>query len=560
MGRAPRASALSAKRVGFAMAAIALALATGIASARQGGGSLKAPVVFNRQTLFILYARIGGKLPEERAAIVADRLKAIADARSLDLSALGITHGPSASEITLGETPIAALADGDARALGLPRRELAERYAALIRQAIETYRAERSVPMTLRGIGYAAVATLALVITLRLLAWLFVGLCAMVTRVQGTRIKPLRIHQTQILTVGQVTRLAFKLAGVGRLAITVAILYLYLTIVFGFFPWTEGYAATLLGAVSSQVRAAWNGFVAEIPNLLFVVLIIIAARVVLKVIRFFFTEIETGAITFTGFERDWAMPTYKLVRLLVVALAVIAAFPFIPGSKSPIFQGVSVFLGVLLSFGSSGAVANMVAGVVLTYMRPFRVGHRVKVADTVGDVVEKTLLVTRIRTIKNVEVTIPNSMVLGAHIINYSANGTALILHTTVTIGYDAPWRQVHELLIAAALKTEHVLGDPPPFVFQTALNDFYVSYEINAYTDQPGLMATTYSDLHRHIQDTFNEAGVEIMSPHYSALRDGHQTTVPEVYLSDDYRAPGFRVEPTVGARSAGRPDRASE
>ncbi|TFH49653.1 MAG: mechanosensitive ion channel, partial [Methanothrix sp.] len=194
----------------------------------------------------------------------------------------------------------------------------------------------------------------------------------------------------------------------------------------------------------------------------------------------------------------------------------------------------------------SSAIANIVAGVILTYMRAFKLGDRVKIADTIGDVVEKTLLVTRVRTIKNVDITVPNAMVLSSHIINYSstAEDDGLILHTTITIGYDAPWRQVHELMIAAARATSNILETPAPFVLQTSLDDFYVSYQINAYTDKPSVMARTYSELHQNIQEKFNEGGVEIMPPHYATLRDGNMTTIPESYLPESYKQPPFRVK----------------
>jgi len=190
--------------------------------------------------------------------------------------------------------------------------------------------------------------------------------------------------------------------------------------------------------------------------------------------------------------------------------------------------------------------------VVLTYMRPFKVGDRVKIAETTGDITEKTLLVTRIRNTKNVEITIPNSMILGSHIVNFSTSsrGEGLILHSTVTIGYDVPYKTVHGLLISAALSTQDILKEPTPFVLQTGLEDFYVSYEINAYTFQPNKMARIYSELHANIQDKFNEARVEIMSPHYSAIRDGNQTTVPEDYLPKTYNAPSFRISDLFGGK----------
>ena len=253
-------------------------------------------------------------------------------------------------------------------------------------------------------------------------------------------------------------------------------------------------------------------------------------RYFLRLVRFFFAEVESGHVQFEGFYAEWAQPTYKLLRVVVIAFAFVMAFPYIPGSSSPAFQGVSVFFGLLLSLGSSSAIGNIVAGIVITYMRPFKIGDRVKMSDTIGDVIEKNLLVTRIRTIKNVDVTVPNAIVLGSHITNFSAHekSEGLILHTSVTIGYDSPWVQVHELLIAAALVTESITQNKKPFVLQTALDDFYVEYQINAYTSDAKRMAVTLSELHKNIQNEFNRAGVEIMSPHYASLRDGNTITIP--------------------------------
>ena len=234
---------------------------------------------------------------------------------------------------------------------------------------------------------------------------------------------------------------------------------------------------------------------------------------------------------------EWAEPTYKIVRFLLLAATTIIIFPYLPGSSSPAFKGISIFLGVLFSLGSTSAVANIVAGIILTYMRAFRLGDRVQIADTVGDVIEISLLVTRIRTIKNVEITIANSMVLSSHFVNFSGSlhEDGLILHTTVTIGYDTPWRQVHELLISAAQATDGIVDHPKPFVLQTALDDFYAHYQINAYTRRASEMSSIYSRMHQNIQDKFYEAGVEIMSPHYSTLRDGNRIAGPAIVTALD-------------------------
>ncbi len=257
-------------------------------------------------------------------------------------------------------------------------------------------------------------------------------------------------------------------------------------------------------------------------------------------------QVRDGAIVVSGFPREWAEPTRNILRFLLVALGVVVAFPYLPASDSPAFTGVSVFIGVLVSLGSSSAFSNIIAGIVLTYTRAYRIGDRVHVGDAYGDIVETSLLVTRVRTIKNETITIPNGIVMGQAVTNYSRESETLglILHTTVTIGYDTPWRTVHGLLIQAAQATPGVLREPAPFVWQTALNDFYVTYEINAHTDRAHDAPAMYADLHARIQDAFYAAGVEIMSPHYAALRDGNTVAIPAGQRPEGYQAPGFRVE----------------
>jgi small-conductance mechanosensitive channel len=208
----------------------------------------------------------------------------------------------------------------------------------------------------------------------------------------------------------------------------------------------------------------------------------------------------------------------------------VVIWPFIPGSNSEIFKGVSVFLGLLISFGSSSAISNGVAGMVITYMRPFKMGDIVKIGDTTGAVLEKSLLVTRVRTYKNEIITIPNSAILNGNTVNYSsmASQDGLIIHTTVTLGYDIPYPKIYELLIGAAMASEGVIKEKTPFVLQTSLDDWYISYQLNAYIRNPEKMPAIYSEIHKNIHIAFDEAGLEIMSPHYQAIRDGNGSTVP--------------------------------
>jgi small-conductance mechanosensitive channel len=303
-----------------------------------------------------------------------------------------------------------------------------------------------------------------------------------------------------------------------RVLITLLLVYAYVHVGLSFFPWTQAFASQLLDYVLVPLGTIGNAVLSHVPNLLFIAIIVLITVYVLKLMGLFFKEIERGAIAFKGFYPEWAKPTYKICRLLVIAFAAVMAFPYIPGSNSPAFKGVSIFLGVVFSLGSTSFIANILAGYALTYRRVFKIGDRVKIADFTGDVVETRLQVTHLRTIKNEEIVVPNSMIVNSHVINYSslAREKGLILHTIVTIGYDAPWRQVHAMLLMAAQKTPGLLREPAPFVLQTSLDDFYVSYELNVYTDRPREMARIYSELHRNIQDTFNEYGVQIMSPSY--------------------------------------------
>ena len=362
-----------------------------------------------------------------------------------------------------------------------------------------------------------------------------------------SKIRSLRVQNQEILTGSQIAWAIGKLFTWIRYISYLIIFYLYINTVFSLFPRTRGISEKLfdhfLGAVDFVLGAIWS----YIPSLITLIVIIICGFYLIKLLRIFFKGIEEERISISGFYPEWASPTFTISRFLVIAFLVIVAFPYLPGKDSPAFQAVSIFFGVLLSLGSTGAVSNIIAGIVLTYMRAFTIGDVVQIADTHGVVVEKTMFVTRVRTVKNVEVTVPNAMVLNDHIVNYSAlaENEGLILHSKVTIGYDVPWPSVHELLKKAASETENLLTTPEPFVLQTSLDDYYVEYEINAYTNKPGEMAKTYNELHRHIQDKFHEAGVEIASPGIVAYRDGNKPNIPDDYLPKESKPPNTGIWP---------------
>lgn len=514
----------------------------------------RADVVFNGEKLFTISTSLGPVSAEDRARAVEDRLIRIARHSSADVRKADIVARSTATDLFVGGVLVTTVTDADAAVAGRGREELAREEAGRIRDAIERYRAERSMRYLLAGAGFALLSTLALVAALWLIGRLYQLARRALRAFHGAHIRSVRIQELELLPAGRILDILLLVLALARVTGTGILLYLYLILVFSFFPWTRNFAPVLLDSVLAPVKHVFAAIISWMPNLLFVLVIGIVTRYALKLVYMIFQAIESGTITFAGFYQEWAQPTYKVARLLVLALAAVAAYPYIPGSQSPAFKAISVFAGVLVSLGSAGAVANVVAGTSLTYMRSFQKGDLVQIGDVIGVVVEQSLLITRLHTIKNVLVSVPNSLVLSHEMINYSslAETEGLILHTAVTIGYDAPWRTVHKLLLDAALATEGLLSDPAPFVHQTKLNDFYIEYEINAYTRTPRRMGHIYSELHQNIQDQFNTAGVEIMSPHYSAIRDGNRIAIPDEYLPSGYVPGSFRV---TRATADGRP-----
>lgn len=400
------------------------------------------------------------------------------------------------------------------------------------------------------GVLLTLVALAILAFVFRFTQWLLKRAHAKLESWRGTRISGLRIQTYELMSADRITDILKDLARFIRVGALIIALYIAIPAILSFFPFTRDWVSHLLPYLMAPIYQLFWGVVSFLPNLAAIIIIIAATRYAVRFIRALFAEVARGSIVFPGFHADWAQPTSKLVSFVIIVFAVVLISPYLPGFGSPAFQGISIFLGVLLSLGSTAAVANVVAGMALIYMGAFKVGDRVKIADAFGDVTEKTLLVTRIRTVKNVEITIPNAMVLGCHMINFSAlaRERGLVLHTTVTIGYDAPWRRVHALLIDAAQATADVLDEPAPFVLQASLGDFSIAYELNVYTQEAGRSLGILSELHQNIQDKFNEAGIEIMSPRFTALRDGNQPAMPMDYLPKDKPEKSLSMLPLEG------------
>lgn len=524
------------------------------ASAEASLAERQASVVrFRGEPLFEVRAPQGRLSPPERALAIEERLGVIAGGSSDALDAIQVVERERTSDLLAGEQLVLSVTDADANPLGRTRQQLAADYSVKLERALRKEFAGRSLRGITTALALTALATVVFILLWRLLANLSRRAVKRVLSWQGTRITAIRLKGVELASARRMTVVAARTMVTLRWMLVVIATVIYTETCLGFFPWTRAAAVQFREYLWATVRSGLVAIASYLPNLLYVALIVFVVRIILRGADLIFEAIENGRLRVGAFRPEWTTPTLRIVRFTILALTAVVIFPYLPGAESPALRGVSIFLGVLISFGSTSAVSNVIAGIVMTYMSPFRLGDRVKVGDTVGDIVEANLLVVRIRTIKNVDVTIPNAAVLGGHIVNYSSRARAegLILHSTVTIGYDVPWRTVHQLLTTAAAKTEGIVASPVPFVLQTSLDDFYVSYQVNAYTDRPNQMAVIYGELHQNIQDAFAEAGVEIMSPHYRAVRDGGSVALPADKLPPDYVSPPLRVSTVAEAAS---------
>jgi small-conductance mechanosensitive channel len=505
------------------------------------------PVELEGKTLFLVRINFKTDTASQIAYKLTERIKKLAQDPTFNAQSITVRDTPLGSDIMAGDQVIVPIWAFAAKVEGRPHEELARDYAEKIRQAIVTYQQEHS----LQALVFAALKTLAALIIIILL---FLVLLRVVRRINraiwsAQRIPAVKFGNFEFFTAHRIKALLVGSVKIFRLLAALLLFYALLHLGLSFFPWTHKYAVMLYESLIDALTVIGGAIWDQTPSVIFLIILILITRYVLKTLRFIFAQVEAGKITFPGVDAEVAPITYKIIRILVIAFATVIAYPFIPGSDSAAFKGISIFLGVLFSLGSTSAVANLVAGISLTYTRSFREGDVIKVGDAMGVVLERKLYVTRIKTYKNQIITIPNGNILTHHVTNLSQaakEGDGLILHTSITIGYDVPWETIHALLIDAAAATKNILKSPPPFVLQTGLSDFYVAYELNAYTDAPEIMPRIYSELHQNIQNKFNEAGVEIMSPHYTQVRDGNQTTIPADFLPPDYQPPAIRIANT--------------
>lgn len=493
------------------------------------------PVIVEGDTLYYLFAKRGGHTPQQRAEMNAAAITELGKRFNLQPDSVYIDSSDIVTDLMYGNKVLSSFTDQDGLWEGCSRDQLAAAKRKVIVDKLKVMKDEHSLWQLGKRILYFILVIVGQFLLFKLTIWLFNKLKARIQRLKDTKLKPISIQDYELLDTQKQVNLLVFLASLLRYAVMLLQLILTVPLLFAIFPQTKDLAYKLFSYIWEPIKSIFLGIVEYIPNLFTIFVIWLAVKYLVRLVRYLASEIQSERLKIGGFYADWAMPTFHIVRFLLYAFMIAMIYPYLPGSKSGVFQGISVFVGLIVSLGSSTVIGNIIAGLVITYMRPFKLGDRIKLNDTTGNVIEKTPLVTRIRTPKNEVVTIPNSFIMSSHTVNFSqsARDYGLIIHSEVSIGYDIPWRKTHQLLIEAALNTPGVVDDPRPFVLETSLQDYYPVYQVNAYIKDANQLAQVYSDLHQNIQDRFNEEGIEIMSPHYIATRDGNETTIPK----DDLR-----------------------
>lgn len=475
-----------------------------------------AALVVQNRTIFVFRASFGSRTARERADDAARRIRALADVGAAD--SIVSRPIPQGLLIAVGERGVFTITPAD---LALQDGESLESAGIAaerrLRSALVAEREQRSLAYLSRAAASSLLATLLFLVGLQLLRGTRRFALRHMPTVAGNRVPRLAIGDYTLLEDDHVLALLRRTMDLVVWALGLFSAYAWLTFVLTRFPYTAPWGEALGSYLVATVRDLFLGGLAAIPGLFTVVIIFFATRFITRLVGTFFSAVETGKVAVAWLHADTAQPTRRILSALLWLLALVVAYPYFPGSGSDVFKGISVFVGVVLSLGSSGVVSQGMSGLVLMYSRALKAGDYVRIGETEGTVVELGMLSTKVRTNKDEEVTLPNGVVVGMTTKNYSrlAADRGVVLYTSVTIRYDVPWRQVHAMLHEAASRTPGLRRDPP-FVLQTALSDWHVQYQLNVRLDEPHRRARILSELHASIQDVFYENGVDILSPHF--------------------------------------------
>ncbi|MBM0653638.1 mechanosensitive ion channel [Capnocytophaga genosp. AHN8471] len=486
------------------------------------------PIVFEKDTLYYLYTSYGPYDIDTRVKYIENKLKELYNDPSFAADSIKIKPNGDYLSVMYNEKIITRVTMVDALWENSSQTELAQRYANVIKNTIVKYKEQNSLKSIL-----IRLAELLLVLFIAfVLVWainrLFNFLKKITLNSEHRSLTGIRIRNYEFIKKRGIVKALVKLLAILRIIFLLFLLITIIPLIFDIFPSTQYLSKIIVQWISEPIKNVGIAIIGYLPHLFYIVIIVVITRYVLKILRFFALEIERGILKIKGFHPEWAHTTYVLARMMLWVLALVIMFPHLPGSDSDAFKGISVFLGVLISLGSSSAISNAIADIVISYMRPFQVGDWIKSGEIIGAVIEKNALVTRLKTINNEDITIPNSAILSGATMNFTSIGKeiGLALNVQVKVRYDYSDNLVEELLIEAALKTNGISPKPHPYIFQISLNELNAIYELNAYTFHPENMYFIKSDLTKNIQSTFRQANVEIFSTQYVEIKTPFSNT----------------------------------
>lgn len=480
------------------------------------------PVVFYGDTLYSIYSSLGPYDVNTRARHLEEKIRSLYQKPFFFADSLQVKHSGGFLNIVYQDEVISGITMSDALWADLTTEELANSQTEIIRESVVKHRKQNSLKNNALRI-----------FELLLIIGIASGLIWVINRffrfVKSIFLTPnnrflsgIKIKNYELIKREHVLSFLDKMLSLIKIALLFLLFVTVIPLVFSIFPSTQNWSEVIQEWIWNPVKKIWISVVTYFPKLITIAIILFIVRYILRLLRFFALEIERGALTIRGFYPEWAKTTYALVRFVLMMLTLVVIFPYLPGSDSDAFKGISVFLGILISIGSSSAVANAVAGLVITYMRPFQKGDWIKTGEITGIVIEKNALVTRLKTINNEDVSVPNSSVLSGATVNYSSLGrtNGLVITAKIKVRYDYSHNLIEELLIEAALRTKDISNKPHPYVFQLSLEELNVVYELNAFTLVPDNMYFIKSDLIKNIQNVFRQAKVEIHSTQYVEIK----------------------------------------
>ncbi|HRL77068.1 MAG TPA: mechanosensitive ion channel [Candidatus Accumulibacter phosphatis] len=506
----------------------------------------EATLHYHFRPIVTLRATFVGASPEYRVRRALARIDALPAAQMpqpIELTPFVVDDRRGIS-LHIGESVLFGIVEGD-----LDPEEKISLEAAARRSADELHMAllavseQRRPAVLIKGLGLSLAATAVAL----LLLWLIRRAAALIVR-QFEKVIDAHPESSSFRWARHGWALVQRIAQLLMAFLWLSVAYLWLTFVLARFPLTEPLGDRLTDFLFGLLETLGVGFIEAIPSLTTALVILFLTKAFNDAIGNFFKAARTGRVQVHGLHPETVNATHRICTIIVWGLGIAIAYPFIPMSNSDAFKGLSVMFGFMLTLGSAGIVNQLMSGLVLVYSRALSVGDFVDIGETVGVVSEVGALSTKIINMRNEEVTIPNAVLVGSPIKNYSrlAGARGTLVSTKVTIGYDTPWRQVHAMLISAAEQTPGLRALPKPFVYQRSLADWYVEYELFAHMDKPLERVPVLSALHANIQDQFNTYGVQIMSPHFVVQPAGNVVVPRESW----HAAP---AEPEAGGPTTG-------